>query len=117
MRFLAEHLPRQITELCTNIHYACSDEARLRMNSTGSFMVARVYQGQQFISMKLHELRHLNYILPMVVSQLNRYTEAMPDVMNYVTAALYSDIYVEPPFSANKNVLYYQLFDELKSTV
>ena len=41
--------------------------------------------------MKLHELRHLNYILPMVIGQLNRYTEAMQDVMNYVTAALYSD--------------------------
>ena len=92
MRFLAEHLPRQITGLCTNVHYACSDEAGLRMNSTGSFRFARVYLAQQFISMKLHELRNLNYILPMVISQHNRYTEAMPDVMNYVTAALYSDI-------------------------
>ena len=117
MRFLAEHLPRQITGLCANIHYACSDEAELRMNSTGTFRVARVYLGQKFISMKLHELRLLNYILPMVISQLNRNTEAMPDVMNSVTAALYSDTYVEQPFSANKNVLYYQLFDELKSTV
>jgi hypothetical protein len=41
----------------------------------------------------------------MVINQLTRYTEAMPDVMNYVTAALYSDTYVEPSINANGNVL------------
>ena len=107
VRFLAEHLPRQITGLCTNEHYASSITDGLRINSTGTYRVARVYLGQQLMSMKLNELRHLNYILPMVIGELNRYTEAMLDVMNYVTAALYSDSYVEPPFSANKNVLYY----------
>jgi len=87
------------------------------MNSTGSVRFARVYLGKQFISFKLKELRHLSYILFMVINQLTHYTEAMPDVMNYVTAALYLDTYIEPPVNTNKNVLYYQLFDELKSIV
>jgi len=118
IRFLVEHLPRQITGLCTNVYYTCSDEEEvLRMNSTGSFRVARVYLGKQFISFQLNELRHLSYILFMVIDRLTHYTEALPDVMNYVTAALYSDTYIEPPVNANKNVLYYQLFDELKSIV
>jgi hypothetical protein len=76
-----------------------------------------VYLGKQYISFRLDELRHLSYILFMVINQLTRYTEAMPGVMNYVTAALYSDIYVEPSINANGYVLYYQLFDELKSIV
>ena len=113
VRFRAEHLPPQIDGLYTNEYYACNDED-FRMNSTGSFRVARVTLGKQYISFKLHELRHLSYILFMVISQLTRYTEAMPDV-NYVSAALYLDAYVEPPVNANKNVLYYQLFEELKS--
>ena len=51
----------------------------------------------------------------MVRNQLTRYTEAMHDVTNYVTTALYSDTYVEPPINASKAVLYYQLFEEQKS--
>jgi len=117
MQFLADHLSRQITGLCTNEYYSCSDGEGLRMNSTGSFRVARVYLGKQYIAFRLDELRHLSYILFMVINQLNRYTDAMPDAMNYVTAALYSDTYVEPSNTANANVLYYQLFDELKSIV
>jgi len=50
----------------------------------------------------------------MVQNQLNRYTEAMADVMNYVLLAISSKTYVEPPYDANKNILYYQ-FEELKT--
>jgi hypothetical protein len=117
MRFLADHLSRQVTGLCTNEYYSSSDGEGLRMNSTGSFRVARVYLGKQYISFRLDLLRHLSFILFMVINQLTRYTETMSDVMNYVTAALYSDAYVEPSINANGNVLYYQLFDEIKSIV
>ena len=96
MRFLVEHLPRQITGLCTNVYYPCSDvnEEGLRMNSTGSFRDAREYLGKQFMSFKLNELRHLPYILFIVINRLTHYTEEMPDMKNYVTAALYSDTYI-----------------------
>jgi len=65
------------------------------------------------IIFKQHELRYLPFIFFMVQNQLNRYTEAMADVMNYVLLAISSKTYVEPPYDANKNILYYQ-FEELK---
>lgn len=51
----------------------------------------------------------------MFLNQLTRYTEAMDDIMNYITTALYSTTYVEPPPTANRPIHYYQLFEELKS--
>jgi len=54
-------------------------------------------------------------MFPMVENQLLKYTEAMPDVMNYVLATLNSTSSVEPPANSNNNVLYYQLYEELKT--
>jgi len=51
----------------------------------------------------------------MVQIQLYKYTEAMCDVINYVLSAIGSTSYVEPPFNASKNILYYQLFEEIKT--
>jgi len=67
------------------------------------------------ISFKLPELRHFSYIFFMVQIQLYKYTEAMCDVINYVLSAIGSTSYVEPPFNASKNILYYQLFEEIKT--
>ena len=64
---------------------------------------------------KLNELRYLAYIFPMVENQLLKYSEAMPDVMNYVLATLNSTSSVEPPANARSNILYYQLYEELKT--
>ena len=74
-----------------------------------------VKQNKKSVSLKLQELRYLSYIFPIVQSQLTRYTEAMGDVMNYVLSALNSTTYVAPPLTANKNILYTQLFEEIKS--
>ena len=57
----------------------------------------------------------MSYIFFIVHNQLTRYTEAMADIMNSVTAAIYSNKYVEPPINASNAVLYYKLFEELKS--
>ena len=113
---MAEHLPAQCDALCNDVRYSCADED-FKMKSTGTYRVARVYLGTRYISFKVHELRYLSYIFFIVHNQLTRYTEAMADVMNYVTAAIYSDKYVEPPINASKAVLYYQIFEELKSFV
>jgi len=51
----------------------------------------------------------------MVETQLLKYTEAMPDVMNYVLATLNSTSSVDPPTNASNNILYYQLYKELKT--
>jgi hypothetical protein len=53
----------------------------------------------------------------MVQNQLIKYTEALADVMNYVLMAISSTTFVEPPADANKNILYYQLFEEMKSII
>jgi len=74
-----------------------------------------VKQNKRSVSLKLQELRYLNYILPIVQSQLARYTEAMGDVMNYVISAINATTYVAPPLSANRNILYFQLFEEIKT--
>ena len=74
-----------------------------------------VKQNKKSVSLKLHELLYLSYIFPIVQGQLARYTEAMGDVMNYVLSAINSTTYVAPPLSANKNILYIQLFEEIKA--
>jgi hypothetical protein len=71
---------------------------------------------QRYIFFKLHELKYLSYILFMVRNQLTRYTEALQDVITYINLALYFT-YVEPPSSTVSGILYYQLFEELKSIV
>ena len=48
-------------------------------------------------------------------NQLAKYTEAMDDVMNYVLSAINSTTCVAPPLSVNKNILYYQLYEEIKT--
>jgi len=50
----------------------------------------------------------------MVVQQLARYTDTMGDVMNYDLSAINSTAYVAPPLRASKNILYIQLFEEIK---
>ena len=62
---------------------------------------------------KVNDLRYLSYIFPMVENQLIKYTEAVPDVMNYILQVLDSTSYVDSPTIAN-NILYYQLYEELK---
>ena len=66
------------------------------------------------VFLKLHELRYLTYIFPIVQTQLAKYTKAMADVMTYVLSTINSTTYVTPPPSANRNILYYQLFEEIK---
>ena len=39
----------------------------------------------------------------------------MSDVINYVLSAISSTSYVEPPTNATKNILCYQLFEEIKT--
>ena len=53
--------------------------------------------------------------IPMVENQLLKYSEAMSDEMNYVLAKLNSTYYVEPSTNASKNILYYQLYEEMKT--
>ena len=67
------------------------------------------------VFIKLNDLRYLAYIFRMVENQRLKYTEVMPDVMNYVLATLNSTLSVDLPANASNNILYYQLYEELKT--
>jgi hypothetical protein len=72
VRTMAEHLPQLCEAMCNDGHYSCKD-GDFRMNTTGSYRVARVYLGRQYAECKLHELRYLSYIFFMVRNQLTLY--------------------------------------------
>jgi len=90
------------------------------MNTSASYKTAMISLGQKknkkSIFFKLQKLRSLSFIFFMFQNQRINYTEAMADVMNYVILVIGSNTYVEPP-DANKNILYYQLFEELKTII
>jgi len=115
---VADHLPAQVDSLWRDDFYTMRDEG-FSMHSATPYKTAiltlGVKQNKRSVSLKLQELRYLNYILPIVQSQLARYTEAMGDVMNYVISAINATTYVAPPLSANRNILYFQLFEEIKT--
>jgi len=80
-----------------------------------SAVISLSNKNKKSINLKLSEMRHLSYIFFMIQNQLIKYTEAMSDVINYVLTALGSTSYVEPPANASENILYFQLFEEIKT--
>jgi hypothetical protein len=116
VRLMAEHLTAQCDALCNNEYYIARD-GDFKMYTAGRYRVAIVSLKKRHIFFKLHELMYLSYIFFMVRNQLTRYTKALPDVLNYIASASYSTTYVEPSPAADKDILYYQLFEGLKSIV
>ena len=115
---MAERLPALVEAMCQNEqHRFISDDGAFRINTTGSYRVARVTLDKQYLSFKLHELRNLLFVLYMIRNQLLVYTEASSDVQYYVNTAMTSDNYIEPAPTASPHVIYRQLFEELKSPV
>ena len=88
-------------------------DGEFAMHSASPFNTAILTMGKKknrkSVFIKLNALRYLAYIFPMVENQLLKYTEAMPDVMNYVLATLNSTSFVEPSANSSKNILNYQL--------
>ena len=111
---MAEHIRALCDALCTNEYYIGKD-GDFRMNTTGSYRVARVYLGKQYLAFKLAELRQLSYIMFMIRNQMTFYMAANQDVLAYVNTALGTTTYVEPHENANTAINYYHLFEELKS--
>jgi hypothetical protein len=63
---------------------------------------------------KLNDLRYLAYIFPLVENQLLKYNDALPAVQGYAQSTLTSTTIIEPA-NANRNILYYQLYEEMKT--
>ena len=83
--------------------------------SNTAILTLGVKQNRKSVFLKLKELRYLNNIFPIVQNQLAKYTEAMGDIMNYVLSTINSTTYFAPPLSANKNILYFQPYEEIKT--
>jgi hypothetical protein len=118
VKTLAEQLPGLVEAMFQNVQFQWRSEDKVfRMNSTGSYMVARLTLDKHWISFKLHELRNLLYVFYIITIQLLMNTEALSDVQAYVNAAMASDNYVEPAPTASRSIIYRQLFEELKLPV
>ena len=94
-------------------------DGEFAMHSASPFNTAILTLGKKkhrkSMFIKLNDLRYLAYIFPLVENQLLKYNEAISDVMNYVLTKLNSTSYVEPSANASKNILYYQLYEEMKT--
>jgi hypothetical protein len=113
---LVEHLPRLCDALNANGHYTSGIRDDGFSIITTTFRAAKMCLDRHtHITFKLQDLRYLDYIMPIVVGQLARYTSAMADVMTYALSAMSSVDYIEPLPAYSKNILYPQLFEELKA--
>ena len=105
VRTFADHLLRICEAMCGDEQYTCVD-VEFRLQTTGTYHVARVYLGKKYISLHLTELRYMMYMFHVVHNQQIIYLRALPDVINYARAAQLSTVYVEPATSASKSILY-----------
>jgi len=87
---MADCLPRKCETLCDNEQCGRSD-GPFRLNTTGSYRIARLYMGKHYVALKFEELRYLQNMLHIVQNQQNSYIAALLDVITHVIAALCSD--------------------------
>jgi len=118
---LTENLPGLLAALCADEYYRTSVQDNFFIVTGGSYKTAYLQLGlgkqrKQFL-FTMHELLYLNSIMHIVTNQLTRYNAAMMDVMTYSISAMASDEYIEPQPYFNKQILYPQLFEELKALV
>jgi len=113
LQTMTENIAALCDALSTNEHYKKTD-GDFKMNTTGSYRVARIYLGKQYMIFTYEELRNLAYIMFMIQNQMTFYTAAMTDVIAYIDTAHTSSTYLEPPSTADKSINYYQLFEEFK---
>jgi len=96
LQIMADNIAALCDALSTNEHFAKKD-GDFKMTTTGSYRVARVYLGKQYLSFTYKELRNLTYIMYMIQNQMTFYIGAMTDVMAYIDTAHSSATYLEPP--------------------
>jgi hypothetical protein len=118
---LAEHLLRLCDALCANEHYTSGIHDPFWIMTGGSYRTIRIYLGlgkhNRHLVFKLSDLRYLNNIMYILMNQLMRYeyNNAQSDVMSYAISPLTFIDYIEPLPTYNKNILYPQLYEELKT--
>ena len=75
---------------------------------------ARLYRDKQCVTFTLTDLRYMLTMLRVVEAQLSQYIHAQAEVMSYAYGVLRPLVFVEPPRSAESQILYDHLFVEHK---
>jgi hypothetical protein len=101
LQTMADNIAALCNALSPNEHYKTDGD--FKMNTTGSYRVARVYLGKQYMTFTYEELRNLAYIMYMIQNQMTFYIAAMTDVMAYIDTAHTSSTYFEPPLLPKKS--------------
>jgi hypothetical protein len=115
VQILAIHLPVLCVEMCNDKQYSSgSKKSECTLSTTKAYRTARLKHSDKYIVYRLHDLQNLLRILYLAHEQQNVFLEALPDILDYANIAITSSDYVEP-VTANNNIQYKQLFDELKS--
>ena len=113
---LAEHLPPLCQALCANTHYSSGVHDGFSIITGGSYLTALMYLGRRtHKTFKLADPRYLNTIMHIVRNQLASYNSALTDVMTYAISALASTDYIELQPAYSKNILYPQVYEQLKT--
>ena len=117
---LTEHLQCFLTALCADDYHRTGVIDDFSMVIGGSYKTVFMHLGlgkqrKQFV-FKMHELQYLSSIIH-ITNQLERYNEAMMDVMTYSISALTSSGYIEPQPHYSKHIQYPQLYEELKAFI
>ena len=115
LQTMADNIAALCNALSTNEHFVKKD-GDFKMNTTGSYRLARVYLGKPYLSFTYEELRNLDYIMYMIQNQMTFYIAVMTDIMAYIFTAHTSATFVEPLSTADKSINY-QLFEELMSVL
>jgi len=107
---LTEHLQRFLTTLCADGYHRTDVIDDFSMVTGGSYKTVFMHLGlgkqrKQFV-FKMHELQYLRSILHIITNQLERYKEAMMEVMTYSISALSSSEYIEPTSHYSKHIQY-----------
>ena len=88
-----------------------------RLSPPKKFGSSRLYFGTKYISLTILDLQYLARMFHIVQQQLSDYTNALLDVLSYVTLSVTSVTYVEPVSYASDHIDYRHLFEELVTTV
>jgi len=90
-----------------------------KINTTGTYRISRMNLGLgkhgKHIAFKLQDMPYLDNIMSIIVNQLKRYNNAESDVMTYAMSAMASNDYIELLPTYRRNILYPQLYKELKN--
>ena len=70
---MAECLPSICESMCSNEQYGCK-EGDFRMNTTGSYRIARLYLDKQYIGLRLGDLQYISEMFHVLQNQLKVYT-------------------------------------------